>query len=164
MATNNANNNATPNVAAHSVLISEAGSPVVGVLLATGQVLVGVTGADPVAQTLANVNKWVDQTTGSVTMAINTGYVTDNGASLVTYTLPTTAALGSVMEIVGQSAGGWTVAQASGQSIGLGSQVSTTGAGGSISSSNAGDCVRIVCVTANTTFRVVSGWGNITFV
>ncbi len=164
MATNNANNNATPNVAAHSVLISEAGSPVVGVLLGAGQVLVGVAGADPVAQTLANVSTWVDQLTGSITMAVNTGYVTDNGASLVTYTLPAVAALGSVIEIMGKSAGGWTIAQGAGQSIGLGSVTSTVGAGGSVSSSNLGDCVRLVCITANTGWRVSSGWGNLTYV
>lgn len=164
MTTANSNNNASPNIAAHSIVISEAASAQVGVLLSTGQVLVGVTGADPVAQTLANVNTWVDQTSGSATLAVNTGYVTDNGASLVTYTLPASAALGSVVEIVGKSAGGWTVAQGAGQSIGLGSQASTVGAGGSISSSNAGDCVRLVCTTANTTWRAVSGWGNITFV
>jgi|SRR6185369_12552216 len=164
MTTNNANNNASPNIAAHSLVISEAANPQVGLLLATGQVAVGVTGSDPVAQTLANVSTWVDQTSSSVTMAINTGYVTDNGASLVTYTLPATAALGSVIEIVGKSSGGWTVAQTAGQSIGIGSQVTTTGVSGSLASSNAGDCIRMVCTTANTTWRVVSGWGNITFV
>ncbi len=164
MTTNNALNNASPNIAAHSVVISEAGSPQVGVLLATGQVLIGVTGADPVAQTLANITSWVDQASASVTMAINTGYVTDNGASLVTYTLPVTAALGSVVEIMGKSAGGWAVAQGAGQSTGIGNQVTSTGVGGSLASSNAGDCIRMVCVIANTTWRVASSMGNITFV
>lgn len=163
MTTANAVNNASPNIAAHSLVISEAANAQVGLLLATGQVAVGVTGADPVAQTLANITNWIDQNSSSVTMAINTGYVTDNGASLVTYTLPTTAAFGSVIEIVGNSAGGWTVAQAAGQAIKLGSQTSTTGVGGSISSSNAGDAISMVCVVANTTWRVKSGWGNITF-
>jgi hypothetical protein len=160
MATNNSVNNASPNIAAHSVVISEAASPQVGVLLATGQVLVGVTGGDPVAQTLANVNTWVDQTSTSVTMAVNTGYVADN-AGLVTLTLPATAALGSVFEVVGKGAGGWAIAQATGQSIHLGSSTTTTTTG-SLASTNAFDCVRLVCITANTAFSVASVVGNIT--
>lgn len=156
--------NALPSINTHAIPIGEGLTPINGVVLATGQVLAGVTGSDPVAQTLANVNTWVDQNTSSVTMAVNTGYVTDNGASLITYTLPAAAAFGSVFEIVGNSAGGWTIAQGTGQSIKLGSVTSTTGATGSVSSSNAGDCIRIVCIVANTTFRAVSMQGNLTYV
>lgn len=156
--------NALPSIAAHAIPIGEGLNPINGVALNTGQVLVGVTGADPVAQTLANVTNWVDQTSSSVTMAVNTGYLTDNGATLVTYTLPTTCAFGSVMEIAGNSAGGWSIAQGSGQSIKLGSVTSTTGAGGSVSSSNAGDCIRFLCIVANSTFRALSMQGNLTYV
>lgn len=162
MATNNATNSAHPNISAHAVLISEGASADVGVILATGQVVVGVTGSDPVAQTLANVNTWVDQTTTSVTMAVNTGYVADN-VGLVTLTLPVTAALGSVFEVMGKGSGGWTIAEASGQSIKFGNQTTTTTTG-SLSSTNANDCVRLVCTTADTVFTVASSIGNLTVV
>lgn len=160
-------------------------SPHTAVTLADGQVVIGSsTGAPTAASITAGTGitvtpghnsitiassggagiSWVDQATSSATLAVNTGYVCNNGSTLITFTLPAIAAEGSVIEIAGNSAGGWTVTQAAGQSIKLGSQTSTTGTGGSISSSNAGDCVRLLCVVANTTFRALSGWGNITFV
>jgi hypothetical protein len=143
---------------------SGSGAPTAATLTAgTNISITNAANSITIATTGAGSFSWVDQTSGSVTMAVNTGYITDNGASLVTYTLPSTAALGSIFEISGKSAGGWTLVYGSGQSIGFGS-VTTTTTSGSLSSSNAGDCVRIVCVTANTTFRVLSSVGNITYV
>lgn len=107
---------------------------------------------------------WVDQTSSTVSMAVNTGYVIDNGASLVTATLPATAAVGKIVAIAGGSSGGWTVAQNSGQTIHFGSVNTTTGAGGSLSSSNRYDCVELICVITNTDWTVRSCMGNITYV
>lgn len=107
---------------------------------------------------------WVDQTTGSVTLATGHGYVIDNGASLVTLTLPATAALGDTYQIAGFSSGGWTVAQGSSQLIHFGNVTTTTGATGTLSSSNAFDQVTIVCVVTNTTFVVSTSLGNLTYV
>jgi hypothetical protein len=152
--------------------------------LTNGQIIIGSTSGAPSAGTItAGTNitvtngsnsitiaatgvggfSYVNQNTSSVTMAINTGYITNNGATLVTYTLPTTAAQGSIFEVVGGSSGGWTIIYSTGQSIGYG-DVSTTTTSGSLSSSNAGDCVRFVCTTANTGFRVISSVGNLTYV
>ena len=108
MASNNATNNATPNVAAHSVLISEAGSPVVGVLLGAGQTLVGVASADPVATTITSLF-WADVSGTTQAAAVNTGYIISN-ASQTTVTLPATAAEGSVIAIAGKGAAGWIMA------------------------------------------------------
>lgn len=107
---------------------------------------------------------WVDVASGTQAMAIDTGYVTDNGASLVTYTLPATAALGSIIEVSGKSTGGWLIAQNAGQTIHLGNQATTTGAGGSLASTNQWDYVKLLCITANTTFNVIGGVGNLTVV
>lgn len=106
---------------------------------------------------------WVDQTTASVTMAVNTGYTSDAGASLITFTLPTTSAIGDYVEIVYKGSGGWTIAQGSGQQIRYGS-VTTTLTTGTLSSNTAGDCVRLRCSTANTLWTVVSVIGNLTYV
>jgi len=106
---------------------------------------------------------WVDQTSTSVTMAVNTAYVADN-SGLVTLTLPATAALGSVFQVVGKGAGGWKIGQAASQTINIGNQVTTSGTGGSLASSLQYDCVQLVCVTANTVFVVYSSYGNITYV
>lgn len=107
---------------------------------------------------------WVDQTTTPVTMAENTGYVSDDGANLVTFNLATTCALGSLFWIVGKGSGLWTIAQASGQQIFYGNISTTLGAGGSLSSSAQYQSVLLVCITANTTFEVIASTGNLTYV
>lgn len=106
---------------------------------------------------------WNEVTGTSSAMAVSNGYITNNGA-LVTLTLPVTAALGSVMEVCGKGAGGWLIAQNSGQTIHFGASNTTTGAGGSLASSLQYDAVRIVCTTANTDFVVLSSIGNLTVV
>ena len=105
---------------------------------------------------------WTDVTGTSATMAVNNGYIADN-AGLVTLTLPATAALGSVFAIVGKGAGGWTIAQASGQTIKYGSTTTTTTTG-TLSSNTASDCVTLVCTTANTVFTAWNGVGTLTVV
>lgn len=98
----------------------------------------------------------VNQTTSAVTMTSNNAYITNNGATLVTYTLPTTSAVGDYLEIVGSSAGGWTIAQGASQEIFVAATHTTIGAGGSLASVNANDCVRLRCSVANTTWVVMS--------
>ena len=113
---------------------------------------------------IPQVVTWVDQTTGSVTMKANTGYTSDAGASLVTFTLPTTSAIGDWIEINGKGSGLWTLAQATGQQIHMGSLATTSGASGSLSSILQFDNVRLRCLTANTIWTVVSVVGNLTVV
>jgi len=112
----------------------------------SGSITIASSGASP----------WVDQTTGSVTMTSNTGYTSDDGAALVTFTLPTTSAIGDWLEINGKGSGLWTIAQASGQQIKVGTSATTLGAGGSLSSVNQYDNVRLRCITANTIWTVVA--------
>lgn len=106
---------------------------------------------------------WVNVTGTSQSASINTGYIANN-ASLVTITLPTTAAIGSVIEISGKGAGGWKLAQNSGQTVNFGSTVTTSGATGSLTSTNQYDCIRIICATTNTGWTVLSSVGSITVV
>jgi hypothetical protein len=168
-----------------ALVTTSAGVPVWTASMTNGQVLIGSTGATPVPATLTagtnisitnaagavTINStgsasfaWVDVATGTQSMAVNTGYITDNGASLVTYTLPATAAEGSVLRVAGFSAGGWKIAQNASQLIHIGNQTTTTGTGGSLASSNTFDQVELLCVVANTTFVVLSMVGNLTYV
>lgn len=169
---------------AHGILIGEGESAVTPIVLTAGQVLIGTTSSDPVGATLtagSGINitsatgsitiaatgggiSWVDQTSSSATLAASTGYVTDNGASLVTYTLPATAALGDTYEVLGFSSGGWKIAQNASQLIHFGNVVTTTGTGGSLASSNSFDAITITCVVTNTTWCVSDSIGNITYV
>lgn len=92
---------------------------------------------------------------------VNNGYIVNSG-SLVTVTLPATAAVGSVIRITGLGAGGWKLAQPASCEIHFGSAVTTTGATGYLQSNQDHDAVEIVCAVANTTWIVVSSVGNIT--
>jgi hypothetical protein len=96
-------------------------------------------------------------------MAVNNGYIANN-AALVTLTLPTTAALGSVIEVVGKGAGGWKIAQNASGVIHFGVINTTTGTGGYLQSTVTYDAIRIVCTVANNEWTVLSVQGNITVV
>jgi hypothetical protein len=154
-------------------------------LTTNGQVLIGDTGANPVAATLtAGTNITITNGAGSITIAgsgmssftwnnvasstqamtANEGYITNNSSTLVTYTLPSTAAQGTVISVAGYSAGGWTIAQNASQEIFFGNVHTTAGTGGSLSSSNQYDQVSILCTVANTDWVVLNCIGNITYV
>ncbi len=118
-----------------------------------------VTAAASVSPGTSSIN----QTSSTATLAASTRYVTNNGATLVTYSLPTSAAVGDTYTIIGASAGGWTVVENSGQTINYGTQTTTTTTG-SLSSSNQHDKITITCTTANTTFSAYDPLGAITVV
>jgi len=148
--------------------------------LTDGQLLIGNTGSDPsLAQLTSGTGISISNGSGTITinsigsgitwnvettstaLAVNNGYIA-NGAG-ITFTLPSTASVGDVIEISGIS-GDWTIAQNASQLIHFGNQVTTTGVGGSLASTNASDSVKIVCAVTNTTFVVLSSIGNITIV
>ena len=169
----------------HAVLIGTGSNTVTPILLTAGEVLIGTTAGDPAAATLTagtNINissasgaitisatgtaafTWTNVATGTEALVANNGYITNNGASLVTYTLPTTAAQGTILSIAGFSAGGFTIAQNASQEIFFGSQHTTAGVTGSLSSSNQYDQVSLLCVTANLSWVVINSVGNLTYV
>ena len=167
---------------AHSLILGEGTSAMTALGAATnGQIPIGSTGADPVLATLtAGTGVSITNAAGSVTIAatgaglgwtevtgtsqsaaINNGYIANN-AGLVTITLPSTAAQGSVVRVTGKGAGGWKIAQNSGQTIYFGTSTTTTGVTGSLASSATRDTVELVVVTANNDWNVLSSVGNIT--
>lgn len=101
----------------------------------------------------------VNQTATTVTMAVNTTYEINAGASLVTLTLPATSAVGDIIKIVGQSSGGWKVVQGSGQSIKY-SPATTTTTTGSLASTAQYDVMLMHCVIANATWNVEYSTGT----
>lgn len=144
--------------------------------LTNGQVLIGSTGNDPVASTLtAGPGVSISNASGSITisgtgsgigwtevtgttqlMVADSGYVSNN-AGVVTFTLPTTAAFGTAISIIGKGAGGWLIAQNANQLIQVGSVASTTGVGGSVASTNRYDSIDLICTTANLVWTVLGG-------
>ena len=107
---------------------------------------------------------WNSVASGTQTISTYQGYFTNNGASLVTFTLPSSATVDSFFRIGGYSSGGWTIAQNASQNIAFEGSTTTTGTGGSLSSTNANDCCTILCTVANTNFIVVDAIGNLTVV
>lgn len=92
---------------------------------------------------------WYPITAASQQMTSNNGYIANRG-TLVTLTLPTTSAVGDLVTIIGQGAGGWLIAQGTGQQIHIGSSASTLGATGTVASANQYDSVDLVCIVAST--------------
>lgn len=92
----------------------------------------------------------------SANLIANQNFIANN-AGLVSLALPATASVGTIIEVAGQGAGQWKIVQGAGQQIIVGSSSSTVGAGGSIASTNRYDTVRLMCITANTMFQVMSG-------
>ncbi len=170
--------------AQYTYLVGGAANAITGLGPATnGQLLIGATGTTPALATLtAGSGISISNGSGSIsisstggstlpytvvtgsTQAIsnNNGYVANN-ATLVTFTLPATSAVGNLIKIVGLQ-GSWVLAQNSGQSVIIGNTATTGGVGGSLASTNANDTVSLVCVVANTTYIVDNSMGNLTVV
>ncbi|RTL03494.1 hypothetical protein EKK58_12910 [Candidatus Dependentiae bacterium] len=105
---------------------------------------------------------WTVHTTNA-TLSTNSGNISNNASQLI-LTLPTTAAVGSTIEVVGLGAGGWRIAQNASEKIYFGNTTTTTGTGGYIESTHSKDAVRLVCVVADTEWSVVSSVGIINIV
>ncbi len=168
-------------VTQNSILVGGASNSITSLALTNGQLAIGSTGAAPVAAAItagpgATVTNgagsitigvtgggltWNDVTGTSQAAVVNNGYMADN-AALVTITLPTTAALFSVIAIAGKGAGGWQLAQNAAQNVQFGKLSTTVGATGFLASTNQYDCIYLLCTTANTTFTVLNSVGNIT--
>lgn len=167
----------------HSPLIGAASNGITSLgPLTNGQLVIGSTGNDPVASVLTAgsgigiVNAsgsitisatsggfiWSTVTGTSQTISAENGYIANN-ASLITFTLPSTAAVGDTFKIMGLAAGGWTIVENTGQSIIFGDVTSTT-TSGSISSTDAHDSITVTCTVANTTWSVSQSIGNLSIV
>lgn len=124
-------------------LLANSGTP--------GFVLTANSGAPPSWQAATGGFTWANISGTTQAAAVNTGYVVGN-ASQTTITLPATAALGSVVAIQGKGAAGWILTANTGQTIQIG-QVATT-SGGTVTSAANFDAIRVVCITADTTWSM----------
>jgi hypothetical protein len=101
----------------------------------------------------------------SYTLTTNAMYIVNNAAG-VTLTLPTVALYGDTIKIVGRT-GLWTVAQTATDLVYFGNLSTTAGIGGSLTATDAGDCIELVCIEGGSgtiRWRVASCVGNITVV
>lgn len=99
---------------------------------------------------------------GPTAMSVDNGYVANVASpSVCGFTLPLTAALGSVIKILGLNTGGWSIAQNAGQSIRNVDSTTTVGVGGSVAGEEANATVTLRCIVANTTWAIESSTGNL---
>lgn len=96
-------------------------------------------------------------------MVNNNGYMPLN-TLLTTFTLPATANPGQIVAVAGYGSGGFIIAQNAGQFVKFISQVTSTGVGGSIASTNPNTAIELINVVANTTWMVRNASGNFTLV
>lgn len=165
----------------HGVLVGAATSAITQLTVGTnGQVLLGSTGADPVFATLTSTGgtisyttgagslnleaagsggAWVEETGATRALLVNQSVIGNRGTAQ-TFTLPTTAAQGSVIRIVQVGAGAITIAQNASEQIRLGSAITTAGVGGSLTTTSVGDSIAIVCYVADTTWVAISSIGT----
>ena len=167
----------------HGILLGNGASDIQALAEANnGQIPIGSTGANPVLATLtAGAGISITNAAGSVTiattgsgmgweevtdaaknMAADVAYGANRGGGVV-FTLPAAVGAGSRVEVVGM-AGLWQIAQNAGQTVYIGNTNTTAGVGGSLTATDAGDCVELICITTDTAFRVFSMMGNVTVV
>lgn len=169
---------------AGSLPIAQGSSPYTFVSLSDGQMLMGVTGGNPVPALLsagpgislsfgpgtatisgtASSIGTVEVTSTSMTMVADTRYYANN-AGLVTLTLPATAALGTVLIVTGKGAGGWEIVKnVSSQSMIVGSSTVISGSSGSVSSTLPSDSITFSCSAADSVWTSEGMSGNLTII
>jgi hypothetical protein len=129
----------------------------------TGQVLTATTSGTPSWAAASGGGFTWNNVTGSTQVIVaGNGYIS-NSAS-VAFTLPTVAAVGTVIAIQGSGLGSWSLAQNASQQIIFNQVSSTSGTGGSVSSTGSVDGITLICVTANDTWVVNQSIGNLSVV
>lgn len=119
------------------------------------------TAGNPTINATGGGLTWSAITGASQAMSVNNGYFA-NRAGLITFTLPTTSAVGDMVAVNNiNTAAGWTITYTTNQQIFIGN-TSATLTSGSLASTALGDTVILVCSSANLTWRTVSIVGNIT--
>ena len=118
------------------------------------------------AKTFATLFPWTEITASTKNLEINNGYIASR-ATLLTFTLPTTSVVGSIIRVIGKGVGGWELAQNASQQIiwnegGVdGKDETTVGVGGKLASVDDNDAIEIICLTADLLWGVLSSKGNI---
>ncbi len=131
-------------------------------IVGAGGITTSATGATvTITGSATGTFNWNNTTGATQAIAINNGYVSNDASTLVTFTLPATAAIGSQVAVVGSGSGLWTIAQNAGQTIHFNAVSSTTGVTGSVSSTSQYDSVTLICNIANSDWVVYQATGNL---
>lgn len=94
------------------------------------------------------------------TLLVNNDYFCVSPGGALSLALPSTSSVGDEIEVSLDGATSFSITQSAGQSIRMGNLITTTGVGGSLTSTQQGDTVRMKCKTANLAWNVLSSMGN----
>lgn len=130
-------------------------APAAGILKISGGVGITTSGAGNTVTITAippTSFGWTSVTSANnpVLLTTQNGYITKGNTS-VHFILPAAAAIGDNYRIIGYG-NLWSIAQNAGQTIRIGSSVTTAGVLGSVTATMATDCLDIICVTSNLEF------------
>jgi len=132
-------------------------------VLGTGSATTTASGSTITISSSGGGLSWNELTVvGPTAGVVDMGYVM-NSASVVQLDLPLTSTFGSIIEVVGKGSGGWQINQNAGQSIVEVASSTTVGVTGTLTSSESGSSVRMVCITADTTWKIIASTGNLIF-
>jgi hypothetical protein len=136
-----------------------------GVIHIVGAGTISVTGnAGTNTLTITDMDASWTSVSASQSMVSNMGYFVVSPGGAVVLTLPATSVQGDVIQVALDGATSFRIAQGAGQSIVYGNQTTTPGVGGSLTSTQQGDSIRLVCRIPNLRYVVVSSMGNLTVV
>lgn len=102
----------------------------------------------------------VNSSTNPNPMLVENGYIASDNSVLTTLTLPSSAAVGDTIRILGFGTAGWKVLQNIGQTIHVQGSTTTTGTG-YLQSDDQYDTIELICIVANTQFIAATVTGNI---
>lgn len=115
--------------------------------------------------TISDMDASWTSVSASQSMASNMGYFVVSPGGAVVLTLPTTSVQGDVIQVALDGATSFQIAQGAGQTIVYGNQTTTVGVGGSLTSTQQGDAIRLTCRTPNLRWiSTVGTQGNLTIV
>lgn len=124
--------------------------------------VVGNPGTNTLTIKDTGITAW-NRISASQTLVVNNGYFCTGGGTLALL-LPSASAVGDTINVslIGSTA--WQITQGAGQQIIIGNQQTTAGAGGSLTSTQQGDSITLICAQTNLIWVVINGMGNPTVV
>lgn len=106
----------------------------------------------------AGIVQWIVVTVDTQ-IVNNTGYIANSGSVLV-FTMPLTASVGTIIRICGMGTAPWQIELQPGQEVIAPASLSTTTF---VTSSDPYDAIEMVCSVADTKFNVLSSMGNLSY-
>jgi hypothetical protein len=151
-----------PSFSSYGALVTTTAGVISDAASTNGYVLTGNSGSAPSFQALpVALTPFINVTGSTQAMAVNTGYVSNDTSTLVTFTLPATAAVGQRVAVQGAGSGLWRISQNASQTISFNAATTTSGTSGYILSTSQFDTIDLVCITTNNAWAVFTSTGNL---